>query len=84
MAAPRICRRLATPGFFSGSKTTSDPVSVTARLNLRSMAAGSSSTRTVPWGESADLDILAVGFWRSMTRAPTLGRAASGTTNVSP
>ncbi len=38
----------------------------------------------MPWGESADFDILAVGFWRSMMRAPTGGNVALGTTNVSP
>jgi hypothetical protein len=57
---------------------------VTARLNLRSITAGSSSTSTVPWGESSDFDILLVGSCRSITRAPAGGITWRGTTNVSP
>ena len=37
-----------------------------------------------PSGELTDLDILRSGCWRSMTRAPAVGMAASGTTRVSP
>ena len=38
----------------------------------------------VPASDSADLDILFVGSWRSMTRAPAAGTTASGSTKVSP
>ena len=58
--------------------------SVTALLIRLVIAVGSSSSVIVPWGESSDFDILAVGFWRSMIRAPTGGMLASGTTSVSP
>jgi hypothetical protein len=57
---------------------------VTADLIFLETASGGSSNGTVPWGESADFDILAVGFCRSMMRAPTGGNVAFGTTNVSP
>ena len=39
---------------------------------------------TVPASLSADLDILLVGSWRSITRAPAAGTVATGSTNVSP
>ena len=60
------------------------PESVTARLNLRMTASGSSSTYTVPCSLAAVVDIFRVGSWRSRMRAPTSGIRASGTTNVSP
>ena len=84
VTAARMESRLATPGLSAGSYTTSEPESVTARLNFLTITSGGSSTSTVPWGESADFDILLVGAWRSMTRAPAAGMVASGTTKVSP
>ena len=62
----------------------SPSVSVTALRTLRVMSSSESSRRMVPSGESADLDILRSGCWRSMTRAAVPGMAASGTTKVSP
>ena len=83
--AARIVSRLATPGFSSGQKRTSRPESVTARETLRRMASGGSSSRTVPGASgAADLLIFLAGSCRSMTRAPTGGVTARGTTNVSP
>ena len=84
VAAARMASRFDTPGLVSGSKRTSPSVSVTARRILRLTSSGSSSRYTVPWGDSDVLPIFPVGFCRSMMRAPTLGMAASGTTNVSP
>ena len=84
VAAPRMDSRFETPGLVAGSKRTSVSLSVTARLNFFSMAAGSSSSRIVPCAPSSDLDILFSGCWRSMTLAPAGGITTSGTTNVSP
>jgi hypothetical protein len=84
VVAARIWRRFDTPGLATGSKRTSVSESVTALLMRFVIAVGSSSSAIVPWGESADFDIFAVGFCRSMMRAPTGGIAASGTTSVSP
>ena len=52
--------------------------SVTADLIFFVIAVGSSSSEIVPWGESTDFDIFAVGFWRSMIRAPTGGMRRLG------
>ena len=62
----------------STSKRTAVSESVTADFTFFVIALGSSSTRIVPWGESTDLLILAVGFWRSLIRAPTGGSVAFG------
>ena len=51
---------------------------MTAHLIRLVIAFGSSSSAIVPWGESADFDIFAVGSWRSMIRAPTGGIARLG------
>jgi hypothetical protein len=64
--------RFVTPG-LSGARTMSLPESVTARLNFFSIAAGSSSTYTVPSTDALDVDIFRDGSWRSMIRAPTSG-----------
>ena len=84
VVAARIDSRLDTPGLATGSKRTSVSESVTALLMRLVIVFGSSSRAIVPWGESADFDILLVGCCRSMIRAPTGGMAASGTTSVSP
>ena len=84
MVAARIWSRFDTPGFAAGSNRTSVSESVTALLIRFVIALGSSRSTIVPCGESADFDIFALGFCRSMMRAPTGGIAASGTTNVSP
>ena len=76
--------RFETPGFPSRSWRTSVPESVTADLIFFSIVLGGSRTRIVPWGESSDFDILFSGCCRSMTRAPTAGKVAFGTTKVSP
>ena len=57
---------------------------MTARLNFRMIAAGSSVMVMRPLSVSADFDIFDVGSWRSITRAPAGGVTAAGTTNVSP
>ena len=59
------------------------PESVTARLNLRRMTSGSSSTSTVPCSLPPVVDILRSGSCRSRTRAPTSGMRCSGTTSRS-
>ena len=84
MTAAWISIRFDTPGFASRSWRTSVSESVTADLIFFVIAFGSSSTPIVPCGESSDFDIFRVGFWRSMTRAPTAGNVAFGTTNTSP
>ena len=48
-------------------------LSVTARLNFRMIALGSSSIMISPASVSADLHIFDVGSWRSITRAPACG-----------
>ena len=70
---------------LSSRSTISRPESVTAVFTFLRRTSGGSVTLIVPCGESADFDILAVGSWKSMTRAPPSagGMSASGTTNVS-
>ena len=72
------------PGFRSGSKVTSRPVSVTAERIFFADLAGSSSSSTMPFGDDADLDIFAVGSCRSVTFAVPLMMYGLGTVNVSP
>jgi hypothetical protein len=69
---------------LSGPATTSRPESVTAIFTFRWISSGGSVTFKVPSGDSVDLDIFAVGSWRSMILAPTFGMAAWGSTKVSP
>ena len=65
-------------------RRTSRPESVTAeRIFLATTSAGSVSS-TVPWGLPPVVDIFLVGCWRSITRPPVDGIAASGTVKVSP
>ena len=52
--------------------------------NFFATEARSSSTITVPASLAADFDILSVGTWRSMTRAPAARIVAAGSTKVSP
>ena len=84
VTAAWISIRFDTPGFASRSWRTSVSESVTADLNFLTIAFGSSSTPTVPCGESSDFDIFLVGFWRSITRAPRAGSVAFGIVNTSP
>src|SRR2546423_10055531 len=79
--APRIDSRFDTPGLRSGSKRTSLSVSVTARLIFFAVADRSSRINTVPATDVSDFDILRVGSWRSITRAPAGRIVAPGTRN---
>ena len=78
MTAPRICSRFDTPGLGVGVEADLVVGVGDRRLIFLAIAFGSSSSRIVPWGESADFDIFAVGSWRSMTRAPTGGMRRLG------
>ena len=64
--------RFVTPG-LSSARRTSLPESVTAERNFLRIVSGSSSSLTVPCGVPPVVDILFVGSWRSMIRAPTSG-----------
>ncbi len=59
-------------------------MSVTADRIFLADRAGSSSSSTMPFGDEADLDILAVGSCRSVILAVPLMMYGSGTVNVSP
>ena len=65
--------RLDTPGFVSRSKRTTPSESVTARLNLRTMASLSSVIRIKLLMFVSDLLIFLVGSASDMILAPAAG-----------
>src|SRR6202161_3714713 len=82
--AENIRSRFVTPGLASSSARTTDSASVTARLILRRVAAGSSSRSMMPCGEDDDLDILLVGSCRSVIFDTAATIYGAGTVNVGP
>ncbi len=76
-ATARISIRLETPG-FSGERPISRPESVTALLNFLRIAAGSSSTYTVPCSEPLVVDILRGGVLQVHDSRADLGDAVLG------
>ena len=76
--------RLDTPGLSCSSKRISRSVSVTADLIFFALTFGSASSSIRPAGDSADLDIFAVGSCRSMIFAVSLTMYGSGTVKVLP
>ena len=79
-----MVNRFAIPGFAAWSYVISRPVSVTAERIFFADRAGSSSRSMIPLGEDADLDIFAVGSWRSVILAAEPVMYGAGTVNVDP
>ena len=64
--------RLEIPGFFSSSKTISEPESVTVFLNFSKIVSGGSKTEIKEFLFSSDLDIFLSGFERLIIFAPVV------------
>ncbi len=76
--------RFAIPSLPSPRRRTSRPESVTAERILRVTTSAGSVRSRVPWGVPPVVDIFRVGSWRSITRPPVPGIAASGSFRSSP